>query len=56
LVGTEPSGAQLDPQKLFKIGDKVLLGRGVPRPQPLHIRSVKCKELHAGPLLLGAGV
>src|SRR6266404_791948 len=53
LVGTQSPRPQLDPQKLFKIGDKVLLGRGVPRPQPFHICSVKSVELHASLCFLG---
>src|SRR5258708_12027391 len=53
LVGTQSPRPQLDPQKLFKIGAKVLLGRGVPRPQPFHICSVKSVELHASLCFLG---
>jgi hypothetical protein len=46
-VGTEHPGTQLDPQKLLKIRDKVLFGRGVPRPQPLYVLLVKIEEIHA---------
>src|SRR5258708_13754304 len=53
LVGIQSPRPQLDPQKLFKIGYKVLLGRGVPRPQPFHICSVKSVELHASLCFLG---
>jgi hypothetical protein len=53
LVGSQHPGAKLNAQKLLKIDDKVLLGRGVPLPQPFHIGFVKCEELHASLGFLG---
>lgn len=48
-IGREHAGAQLDPQKLLKIGDKVLLGRPVAVAQPVQIGLIKGEKLHVRP-------
>jgi len=52
LSDAQRPGPQLDPQKLFKISNKVVFRRAVSIPQTFHIVFVKRKKFQGDPRVL----